>query len=85
MDVHMPHPQNIHVGMVLLPELPPDPVAHSHFFSREGTEAWNIFFKPNAASAPTVNIPAEWVDFLTDKLLSPEYFPWAKSLLQSNF
>jgi hypothetical protein len=87
------HPQQLHIGLALVPEIPVDPVASispcygseqaSFFYSKEGTIAWSSFFKPDGALVNTVSVPAQWADFFTAKLLTPEDFDWAKSLLQS--
>jgi hypothetical protein len=53
------------------------------FLSKEGTAAWSTYFKPDGSIISAVNIPAQWADFFTAKLLTPEDFDWAKSLLQS--
>jgi hypothetical protein len=55
----------------------------SFIFSREGTSAWSTHFKPDGSIINTVSIPAQWADFFTAKLLTPEDFEWTKSLLQS--
>ncbi|KAM0846975.1 hypothetical protein ACQ4PT_055323 [Festuca glaucescens] len=87
--------QNLHIGMVLiqdqihelpLPELEGNlnlPVNDSFLFSKEGTTAWASYFKPTTAMATAVTVLAQWADFFTAKLLSPEDFDWAKSLMQS--
>jgi hypothetical protein len=84
---------NLQVGMVLMPDLPIDPVMQlganipsdrtSFYFSKEGTTAWSSFFKPDGIVVNTVTVPAQWADFFTAKLLTPEDFDWAKNLLQS--
>jgi hypothetical protein len=85
--------QNLHIGMVLIH----DQIQHntemegsldasvqdSFLFSKEGTTAWASFFKPTNVVAQKVSVPAQWADFFTAKLLSPEDFNWAKGLLQS--
>jgi hypothetical protein len=53
------------------------------FLSKEGTSAWTTHFKPDGSIINTVNIPAQWADFFTAKLLTPEDFEWTKGLLQS--
>ncbi|KAM0921417.1 hypothetical protein ACQ4PT_006867 [Festuca glaucescens] len=80
------HP-NIHIGMVLLPDTAlPDPMWNTLSMSREGTNAWNNFFRPrqDSSSSSTVSVPISWVDFLTSKLLTPDDFVWVKGLLQSD-
>jgi hypothetical protein len=70
--------------MVLLPDGNlPDPGRNSYALSKEGTTAWNNFFKPQKAS-DTVSVPYDWVDFLTSKLMAPDDYAWAKNLLQSD-
>lgn len=86
-------PQQLHIGLALVPEIHVDPVANispcygpeqaSFFYSKEGTIAWSSFFKPDGALVNIVSIPAQWADFFTAKLLTPEDFDWAKSLPQS--
>lgn len=51
--------------------------------SHEGEKAWKEFFCPSSADAPSITVPAPWVDFFTAKLLSPADFEWAKAILQS--
>jgi hypothetical protein len=70
--------------MVLLPDGNlPDPGRNSYALSKEGTTAWNNFFKPQKAS-DTVSVPYVWVDFLTSKLMTPDDYACAKNLLQSD-
>ncbi|KAM0867625.1 hypothetical protein ACQ4PT_041879 [Festuca glaucescens] len=52
-------------------------------FSKEGTSAWSTHFKPDGSIVNIVNVLAQWADFFTAKLLTPEDFEWTKSLLQS--
>jgi hypothetical protein len=87
--------QNFHIGMVLIQEQVPDlplgnlegnnqlPVHDTFLFSKEGTLAWASFFKPTSPLATSVTVPAQWADFFTAKLLTPEDFDWAKNLMQS--
>ncbi|KAM0855211.1 hypothetical protein ACQ4PT_049924 [Festuca glaucescens] len=87
--------QNLHIGMVLIQdqiqhmphrEMERSLDAHvqdSFLFSKEGTTAWASFFKPTTVVAHAITVPAQWADFFTAKLLSPEDFDWAKSLMQS--
>jgi hypothetical protein len=86
--------QNLHIGMVLIQEQVHDlslpelgghiqPVQDSFLFSKEGTLAWASFFKPTTSSDISVTVPAQWADFFTAKLLTPEDFDWAKKLMQS--
>jgi hypothetical protein len=44
------------------------------FLSKEGIAAWSTHFKPDGSIINTVNIPAQWADFFTAKLLTPEDF-----------
>jgi hypothetical protein len=86
-----PQHQQLHIGLALVPEIHVDPVANmspcygpeqaSFFYSREGTIAWSSFFKSDGALVNSVSVPAQWADFFTAKLLTPENFDWAKSLL----
>ncbi|KAM0930085.1 hypothetical protein ACQ4PT_001158 [Festuca glaucescens] len=55
----------------------------SFYFSKEGTTAWSSHFKPDGSIVSTVTVPAQWADFFTAKLPTPEDFDWAKNLLQS--
>jgi hypothetical protein len=83
--------QQLHIGLALVPEILVDPVVNispcygpeqaSFFYSREGTIAWSSYFKPDGALVDSVSVPAQWADFFTAKLLTPENFDWAKSLL----
>jgi hypothetical protein len=50
------------------------PETESFTFSREGTYAWATFFKPCDPSRNVVTVPAQWADFFTPKLLSPQDF-----------
>jgi hypothetical protein len=59
------------------------PVHDSFLFSKEGTLAWASFFKPTTPLVSSVTVPAQWADFFTAKLLTPEDFDWAKNLMQS--
>jgi hypothetical protein len=83
--------QNLHIGMVLIhdhnqhnTEMEGNldaSVQDSFLFSKEGTTAWASFFKPTNVVAQKVSVPAQWADFFTAKLMSPEDFNWAKGLL----
>jgi hypothetical protein len=42
--------------------------------SKEGTMAWNSFFKPTSSCENSVTIPGHWVDLFTTRLLTPEDF-----------
>jgi hypothetical protein len=85
--------QNLNVGLVLLPDLIIDHVAHmyahypsdgtSFYFSKEGTTTWSSHFKLDGSIVNTVIVTAQWADFFTTKLLTHEDFDWAKNLLQS--
>jgi hypothetical protein len=87
--------QNLHIGMVLIQDQIQHnpltqmegsldaPVQDSFLFSKEGTTAWASFFKPTTVVAQAITVPAQWADFFTAKLLSPEDFDWAKGLMQS--
>jgi hypothetical protein len=74
-------PNNPQIGLALMPNNQGDP----GFVSREGAIAWRKFFNPSSASDchSTISVPVDWVEFLMCKLMTPEDFKWASSLMQS--
>ncbi|KAM0921363.1 hypothetical protein ACQ4PT_006904 [Festuca glaucescens] len=55
-------PNNLQIGLALLPEAQVDP----GFVSREGAIAWRKFFKPSSVTDchSTISVPIDWVEFL---------------------
>ncbi|KAM0871917.1 hypothetical protein ACQ4PT_039073 [Festuca glaucescens] len=70
---------NLHSSSIIAAS---DTERETFIFSKEGTSAWSTHFKPDGSIINTVNVPAQWADFFTAKLLTPEDFEWRKSLLQ---
>lgn len=88
--------QNLLVGFVHLPSDMTDPVimekerlsslndmSHIALLGQEGAETWQKYFEPKADSKQVIQVPIEWVNFLSVALLSSNKFEWAKKIITS--
>jgi hypothetical protein len=54
-------------------------------FSEEGMQLWDKYFAPHIdKKAKVIHIPANWFNFITLMLVTPEKFDWAKQFLSSS-
>ena len=76
----------LNVGMVLIRQYCSDPVfsaTEERLRIAESTRLWANFFSLGKPNSITVSIPAEWTEFFTNMLQSPDQFGWAKEFLQT--
>lgn len=51
---------------------------------QEGADIWQKHFAPSKDSKEVIQVPIEWVNFLSVALLTPNKFDWAKQFITSN-
>lgn len=52
-------------------------------FAEDGLALWKKHFTPVENSDKVIQVPEEWINFITLALLTPDNFEWAKALLNS--
>ncbi|XP_045090689.1 uncharacterized protein [Aegilops tauschii subsp. strangulata] len=68
----------------------PSPTVHEiaigtaeKYLGKEGAQIWSKHFAPTATSKDIIQVPVDWVNFLSVTFLSPEKYEWAKQFITS--
>ena len=51
---------------------------------KEGARIWKQHFPPKPNSDNIIQVPSDWVNFLSVNFLNPDKFPWAKKFISSS-
>lgn len=74
---------HMNVGIALIRGQDADPVWVERARTAETIRLWANFFATGTQSSLHIHMPAQWANFFTVMLLSPDFFSWAKDFLAS--